>query len=1236
MTTAGRDRLLAQTKGNQAAAADPLASVWVSANAGTGKTHVLTMRVMRLLLAGTAPERILCLTYTKAAAAEMSKRVFDRLAEWVICSEEELRKLLQELLERPPTNQEMVCARQLFAQAIETPGGFKVQTIHAFCERLLQRFPLEAGVPPHFSILDEDMAASLQREAIDDMLSTAMGARSGPLHKALMTAIAYAAEDHFDALLSDALRNRGWLEFLVRRNLEDPDALVDDADLSEAEADYRRIFGLSENTSTSATQSALSNVLSNDMAEAVGEVLAAGSKSDVSAAAKISDVVAADAEEQRIELLSGLFLTNSKERRKRLMTKKLSEAHPATAEQLVRAQDRFIALYDDLLKLKLLDATMAMLRLGSAVMQRYRQAKARRAALDYEDLLMSASNLLGLSASAEWVLFKLDGGLDHILVDEAQDTSRVQWRIIRALAQEFFAGSGAREEVRTLFAVGDEKQSIYSFQGAEPKRFAQMGAAFADLAGAGGQTWRRIPLTLSFRSVAPVLESVDRVFADPSHVPGLSAGEEEIRHHAHRIGQAGLVELWPTETYDDTPDSEIWSPLTDAIAAAPVARLAERIADTILGWLNNGEILQSQNRPVRAGDIIILLRKRRPFADHIVKALKVRGIAVAGADRMKLTEQVAVQDLMALGDFLSLPEDDLSLATVLKSPLFGLDDDHLLTLVRSGRNKVKGTGEGANAGTKVDTNEGTNEGSGEKIKGGPLWSALLALAKTDLVFVEAAEQLKRWRSQADYMPPYEFYASLLDRDGCRARLLARLGPEASDPIDEFLNLALTYDDGAPPSLCGFLDWLRSYDNEIKRDMEQGRDEVRVMTVHGAKGLEAPIVFLPDTCTTQSGGMPGSLLDVGDTAPAAGDDTPAPMVWPVKGTSKLATIRDAREALAIGDSEERHRLLYVAMTRARDRLYVAGFEGKKGRVAGCWYDLIWDGLGEVLQEHKLVNGSSVWRYEARQQASHETPKEGISEAVDALPPPAWAFEPAPREPTLSMPLAPSRLAPLESDDGLELDDMGEPVDSEELIAAELERARAAGPSALSPAALSDNHRFLRGTLSHALLEYLPQLDPAHWDSAATAFVASRGRALTRRTRNSIVNEVLAVLRAAEFSPLFGPDSQAEVPIAAEIPSPDGKGPVLKVTGQIDRLALIGEDVLIVDYKTNRPPPHDPDKVADAYLLQLAAYRLAVREAFAGKTVRAAILWTDGVRIMEISEPVLDQFEQRLWHLDRKLA
>ena len=1187
MIVATPDADLERTKRAQREAADPRASAWVSANAGTGKTHVLTQRALRLMLAGTIPERILCLTYTKAAAAEMSKRVYDVLGGWVTMSEEKLRAALTDLEDREPTAEELARARTLFTMAIETPGGLKVQTIHSFCERLLQRFPLEADVAPGFSILDDATTHLLQREAIDAVLRTATGNASSPEAHALQSAIRYASDERFDELLREALAERRWLEVAARIGLGEND---DDA-FEAVEELYREALGLRPGLSENDVIGEMASVVDDDTLIRLRDALSGGGKSDAQLAIAISAANAAGDPAARAEALQAYFCTAEGKERSRLMTKAVKDDWPDLDIAMASAQGRFMRLLDERRGLAIVAATVVLHRLASAVLQHYTQAKARRAALDYEDLIAKTVRLLHVKQWAPWVLFKLDRGIDHILVDEAQDTSREQWQVVEAIADEFFGAEGKRGETRTLFAVGDEKQSIYSFQGAEPQMFAQMGEKLAALTATAGQPLRRIPLDLSFRTVAPILTSVDKVFADPGRTPGITAEATVIHHAVRRLGHAGCVELWPTERHDEAEDADVWSPLQEGASSAPQQRLADRIAATIRGWLDTGERLASEHRPIQPGDILILVRKRRPFADPMVAALKARDIPVAGADRLRLAEQIAVEDLVSLGDFLTLPEDDLALAEVLKSPLFGFSDEDLFTLVI---------------------------GDDGKPRQSKLWKSLIDKAGDKPHFGAAVEMLKRWRARADYVPPFEFFAGILDRQGARAKFLARLGPEAADPLDEFLNLALSYDDQAPPSLTGFLAYLREANREVKRDMEQGRNEVRVMTVHGAKGLEAPIVFLPDTCTTASGGR-GALLDLpGVDLPEGVSETP--FVWSVKGTSGHSVVAAARQHQAERDAHERHRLLYVAMTRARDRLYVAGFEGKRGRASGCWYELIEETLSATLNPATSYDGARVLRLEEPQTAAPEAPKHAISEAASPVPLPPWAMQPAPREPALSIPLAPSRL------EAYAPDEEGEPLPDIDA------RAYAREPAALAPGAAMRDNRFLRGNLTHALLQHLPTLPAANWPATAKGFVEARGAPLSAHARASIVKETLAILTDPAFAALFSAESRAEVPIVARLPNPKPQGAALKLIGQIDRLVDTGNEILIVDYKTNRPPPQKLQDVAKAYLFQLAAYRLALSEIYSHRPVRAALLWTEAPRIMQVPDEMLDQYATQLWDLD----
>lgn len=1189
MTTSSPKRDITKVRANtnraQADAADPNASVWVNANAGTGKTHVLTLRVLRILLAGTPPEKILCLTYTKAAAAEMSKRIFDKLGEWVTATDDVLKARLHEITGTVPDQKALDFARTLFTRAIETPGGLKIQTIHAFSERLLQRFPLEAGVPPGFKILDDEKGRELKARAIEATLLEATGNPNGALGKALATAIRYASDSNFDELLSKAIAERQWLQAASRLA---PGSVRDD--FAAADKYLRTTLGVRQRVTADEIERERASLLSDTELRDLRDHLNGGGATDLKHAAKLAEVLSITEPGQRGATLSDYLLTGGGDgKRASLMSKALGEKRPDLVTLAERAQGCCFDLTAELKTLALVEASSALYRLAGSVLQRYTNAKASSGALDFDDLIQRTTSLLNTSNQAQWVLYKLDGGLDHILVDEAQDTSPEQWAIIEALGREFFSGTGARDSVRTVFAVGDEKQSIYSFQGAAPEQFAEVGRHVESMTKDAGTLWRRVPLNLSFRTVQPVLDAVDTVFRDSAVTPGLTAEAHTIEHVASRFGQSGRLEIWPTEKPGETTPASPWTPLEESgTEKAPANRLAERIAATIRGWLDSKELLTSENRPISAGDILILVRKRNPFAVPMVAALKARGIPVAGSDRMALTNQIAVQDLLALGDFLTLPEDDLALANVLKGPIFNFNDDGLLAIAY-GR---KGT----------------------------LWKAVLAAADTDPKLKPAAETLKRWRAKADFTPPFEFFSSVLDRDGARTKMLHRLGPEAADAIDEFLDLALAYDDANPPSLTGFLANLRAADREVKRDMDHARDEVRVMTVHGAKGLEAPIVFLPDTCTTMSGDGAGTkLLKLTDVPRPSG--VPPPVVWQVKGTSKVAAVQTATRVKAERETEERNRLLYVAMTRARDRLYISGFEGKNGRAEGCWYDVMAKSLAPQFEKIDNADGSSIWRMQSPQSEPAEKPKasHAAADASQALPP--FAERRAAVEPQLSVPLAPSRLEPYAPDSE------GEP-----LVARRTANDPAADRGPPSPAVQTADYRFLRGTLTHALLQYLPEIADGERKAAATAFVGLRGAALSAKARMSIVRETLAILNSSEFAGLFGKGSRAEVPISALLPRPAGRGPALRLTGQIDRLAVTGSEVMIVDYKTNRPPPLQVQGVAPAYLYQLAAYALALAEIYPGRRLRAALLWTDGPRLMEIPEIILREYGERLWKLD----
>jgi len=1131
--------------GAQVTAADPQGSVWVSANAGTGKTQVLTDRITRLLLDGVRPERILCLTFTKAAAAEMATRLSARLGGWAVAHEDQLKAEITALLGKPPEQSLLAPARRLFAETLDVPGGLKIRTIHAFCESLLGRFPIEAGIAPHFSVIDERTAAELIREARDRLLGGTMSGGSADVGDALKLMAGLLNEEDFTRLIADLSSKRSQLRALFH--------LYGSAQGVIAAAG--RALGLAEGETTEGaiTQACDEAAFDKETLLAATEALSGGLKTDIASANALRDWLKGDATTRATSFINvylPIFLTKDNKPRAKVMTKKIADANPDLLQGMLEEQSRIEAISNQLRALSILKASAALIHLGNHLLAAFEHLKEARALLDYDDLILKARDLLHAEGGASWVHYKLDGGLDHILVDEAQDTSPLQWDVIKALAGDFFAGEGAQTSNRTVFAVGDEKQSIYSFQGADPFMFGHTREHFKGQAENAGMAFAPVELVRSYRSTKSVLNAVDDVFCHERAREGLTFDDKPIKHIWARDGQAGLVELWPTMKPGEAIEVKPWdAPLDRLPVDSPEDRMAGRIADTITDWRARGEILPSAGRPIREGDIMILVRQRGSFAEKMVNTLKARGIPVAGADRMILTEQLAVMDLLALGRFLLLPEDDLTLAVVLKGPLFCFDDNEDLFPLSFKRP-------------------------------GTLWAALKSAARDKPKYAHARERLSEFLKRADFMPPFEFYARLLGPEGGRRDLLARLGNEADDPIDEFLGLALDYEREHVPSLQGFLSWIEAGRTQIKRDLEQGLGKVRVMTVHGSKGLQGNIVFLPDTCSVPSARHETKLRWIGGAEPA--------LLWaPLKDQEESLTAALAEDAAQLRAQEYR-RLLYVAMTRARDRLYIGGWEGSRKPPEDCWYNLIDSALQGVAEEVVTASGDSVLRMSNGQDA----PPDGKPEADQALSEqtatlPDWALQPPPAEPEPPTPLSPSRL-----------NDESE-------------------PAVRSPFDGDDGSRFKRGTLIHRLLESLPAIAPENQRVAAARFLARPVHDLQPDQQNAIVGEVMAVLEDPDFAALFGPGSMAEVPLSGRVGE-------RTVSARIDRLAISDQAITIVDYKTNRPPPTEAGAVAPAYLGQMALYRSLLRKIYPGRQVRCILAWTDGPRLMALPDDILDQY------------
>ena len=1149
--------LTQQAETAQRRAADPRATVWVAASAGTGKTKVLTDRVLRLLLAGTPPGKILCLTFTKAAAAEMANRLFDRLSAWAAMPTTGLDDNLSGLFGRATTDAERSTARRLFATVLDAPDALRIETLHGFAQSILRRFPVEAGVSPTFEILDERTADEMLRRARDRVFRTAP---PGSPQDAAIAAIAdRVADSDFPKLVATVIGARVRIARMLR-TWGGHAAMI---------AGLARHLGIDP---ADTEDSILTAACRDDARDGAGllaliQAMAAhGAKTDLDGATKIAPWLAAPASERPAlwDDYASAFLTKTGEPRatEKYPTKKVQAAFPNGVDILRAEQTRILDVANRLAAARLKTATAHLTILAEAIFTAYDTEKRRAGWLDYEDLIQKALDLLASAEARPWVLYKLDGGIDHILVDEAQDTSPDQWAVVDALAAEFFVGEGARGEIpRTLFAVGDIKQSIYRFQGADPQMFLDQRRRIGAAAEDADFRFDAVPLDISFRSVQAVLDAVDATFTDPVAAAGVLDPDRpprEQRHIAARAGEPGLVELWPRLTALAAEDTAPWSPPVERLrlpsASARCAKIvADRIARMVGATGDAPEILDSRQRPIRPGDIMVLIRKRDAFQTDLIRALKQRGVAVAGADRLNLADHITVQDCLTLAEAALFPDDDLTLAAALKGPFLGWSEDTLFAIAHHRPDRSS------------------------------LWGAVQTAARNgDAPAVDAASRLDAWGGAARELRPFGFFARLLEAEGGRAALRTRLGAEVDDPLDELLDLAQGFERAHPGTMQGFLRWFAAGAVEIKRDMDKGEaDTVRILTVHGAKGLQAPVVFLPQTVVypARSGGLEWTKAP--DGAPL--------LLWKPPNINAPTGFDTAKERREIQDSHESRRLLYVAMTRAEDRLYICGWDGKKAPPAGNWHDLVLDGLTRLTQPRADEALSTAfetpvdilrWRgVEAERPARTATTAAPIVTPV-ALP--SWVRRPPPAEPEPSRPLTPSR------------------PDAED-------------PPLPSPLAQTAD-RFRRGIVLHRLLQSLPEVVPDRRAEVARRFLEAAAPDWPEATRNELTAETLAVLALPQAQPLFGAGSRPEVAIAGLVAST--AGPRL-LAGQVDRLAVTDTEVLIVDYKTNRPPPDTVAEVPAVYRRQLDSYRSALAPVFPGRRVRTFLLWTNGPTLMEIT-------------------
>ncbi|APE28915.1 ATP-dependent nuclease subunit A [Aurantiacibacter gangjinensis] len=1131
---------------NQAAAVDPRDSVWLSASAGTGKTQVLSARVLRLLLEpGVRPEQVLCLTFTKAGAAEMATRVNEVLANWVRMDSELLAADLRAIgADFDPDT--IARARTLFASVLDCPGGgLRIDTIHAFSQWLLAAFPQEAGLTPGTRPMedrDRDLLAErVLRELLVEWEDTS------PQARAALEALSLRMGP--DGARSWMMRCAAMRDAWFGPGAWQP----------PMEPRVKRLIGLDADASRESLSATC--ITPRFDVQDLQQVLAAyagwGTKSGLGIAEPIEAWLAGNAAARLAgcaDLLGAIFNKEGVPK----YAKSVEKVDPDALAAADRLREQLLSIAEQATLLDLVDIITPALEVGRLFALRWEDAKAREGLVDFDDLIAKAAQLVKCEDMSAWIRYKLDRRFDHILVDEAQDTNAAQWAIVDALTDDFFSGEGqAGERVRTIFVVGDYKQAIFRFQGTSPENFAAARASYAkrlsDWVESAVQMRGRViarelqdlGLGRSYRTADNVLRFVDEAIQAIGHE---NFGLRDAPEPHEGQDRAGLVTLWqPVPGHPDEVEIE-GGDGPEIGVSEPERRMAEKIALQIRRMWDGGFTLVKGDTPRNAtpGDFMVLVRKRKELAGLIVAKLHAAGVPVAGVDRLRLGAPLAVKDLMAALRFAVQPRDDLSLACLLVSPIFGWGQDDLLRYAARPEKRA-------------------------------LWDHLRDL--DDAKPREAVEALGRLLERADYEPPQALMHWMLTGPWqARGRLVARLGREANDPIDELLNAAQQFTASNTPSLQGFIRWFDAGDGELKREAEGAGDMVRVMTVHGSKGLQAPIVILADA-TGDPDASRASGLELDEELP--GNDTARTIPLPgLRSEERVGRIADAAEAMKAAERQEHWRLLYVAMTRAEEALFIGGALGKREKepAPDSWYAR----LAPLFDAAPLEDDIWGWRLEEVRRAPsvpHRT-----QQALDIHEPlPAWAMRPVGEEPRPPRPLAPSASA---------------------------DEAGADPPLPPEQAAIAAR----RGVLIHALLERLPDVPVDMRESAGRAWLERHGPALSSEERAEMLDRALAVMDAGEWRELFGPSALAEVPLAATVGEQ-------VIAGTADRLLVTPERVLVADFKTARRPPASLEQVPQSTLRQMAAYVAALQVIYPDRAVEAAVLYTQTPQLIAIPADIL---------------
>lgn len=1183
-----RQDIVKEATQKQLMASNPQANVFVSASAGSGKTTLLVDRLLRLMLPhyvegghvveGSDPEYILCLTYTRSGAAEMTMKLQKRLGIWVGLDDKALDQCLDRLrvpqaipenlqeFYQDPAHYRRLCARRLFFRILDLPSGMRMGTIHAFCQSILRMFPVEASINPRFALMEDvDIEDVLERSICDAFCDHEMRTHIEKLARQINW-------DQFSELMKE-LHEESRVRSFIRLCAHDPIKMGDIlcADLS---IDPKCLDLDEKNFKTQLCQDFI-NAAFKEKVIALYRENGNSQKSSPVITKKLDPLMAWFGQPSTEDVLQGeklaqeAFLNKDGSVPKRFIqaAEKLSENYGQFCRDMAeKIQDIEHALRARRIAL----LTCSLFTLLSDVLAHYDQSKSSHMQVEYSDLIRKTLSLLTTPADASWVMYKLDGGIDHILLDEAQDTSPTQWEIVSKLCADFFAGDSGREGNHidpTLFVVGDGKQSIFAFQGADLASFKKWHQRFKTCSQQASRRWVEPDLSVSFRSTPPILRFVDQVFTQPEAASGVISSGSVLKHQSAHPQKGGRVELWSLiEPQDEEMPDPFSLDIEEKISKDSQQILAEKIAQYLDKLINQEKTLKSE-------DVLILMPARHEFVVHITRALQERDIWVANLMRTKLIEQLAVQDMLALCNILLFPQDDLTLACVLKSPIASLDDDDLMALA-------------------VVSEDGRQVGES-------LWDCLKRRHQENKKWTYAWQILSDLFSHTDLLTPYRLMMRVLDHFGARTRFARRLGRGALEQLDIVLLQAMTYQNNHPASLQGFVDWFLRSQREVTPQAEGPSGAVRIMTAHGAKGMEAEFVILPYT-TRRASKTKNIIWD-------RQDDQDVPLFVPTQNSS-ISYTQTLKEEKKARERDERNRLLYVALTRAKSRLLICGWgQDKEKEKKDSWYGQCFEAfktLQKSLPKDMEVfveqdeDGPKRYILQKPFTSSQTQSKESAQEKSVTLP--DWAGKAPDYQPILALheEMEPRAFVPSHPDD----------------------KVFGALPGARSPlqmAAFEKNKSLSaleKGQLVHALLQFLPTIEPQKRQDVAQSWLQKK--VPEDFDYQTLARRVVGVVDIKEIAALFSPLSRAEQRITGRL----GDGQI--ISGQVDRLVELPDRIMVCDYKSGVHVPQDVTKTPRNYLVQMAAYRRVLRDIWPDKKIMCFLVWVEDIRADLIPDEMMD--------------